>query len=141
MLGAIETGDKTGRAGKPEPVDNLLTGQVIGGGGERNARHVGKTLRYHRQPDIFRTKVMAPLRYAVRLVDREQGDPCAGQHREASRGQQSLRGDVEQIEVAGEQASLDRGRIVPRERGVQHRRIDAGVEQSRDLVAHQRDQR
>ena len=140
-IGPVETGDETRRAGKAQPVDDLAAGQVIGGGGERDARHVGKAFRDDRQADIFRTKIMPPLRHAMRLVDRKQGDVGAAEQIEAARGQQPLGGDVEQIEVAGEQPRLDRGGFLERQRGIQHRRLDAGLEQSRDLVAHQRDQR
>ena len=61
--------------------------------------------------------------------------------REAARRQQPLRRDIEQIEIAGEQPLLDRGGFVEDQRGIQHRGLDAGLEQARDLVAHQRDQR
>ena len=60
---------------------------------------------------------------------------------EAARRQKPFRRDVEQVEVAGEQPPLDLRGFIKRQRGVQHRRVDAGLQQSRDLVAHQRDQR
>ena len=77
----------------------------------------------------------------MRLVDREQGDLGAAEQGEAARRQQPLRRDIEQIEIAGEQPRLDRGGLLAGQRGIQHRRLDAGLEQARDLVAHQRDQR
>ena len=77
----------------------------------------------------------------MRLVDRKQGDFRAAEQREAARRQQPFRRDIEQIEVAGEQPLLDRVGLVEGKRGIEHRRPDAGLQQSRDLVAHQRDQR
>ena len=71
---AIETRDELRGIGEPEAGDDLLARQVIGGGGQRDARHVGKTLGDDGKADIFRAEVMAPLRHAMRLVDREQGD-------------------------------------------------------------------
>ena len=58
---SIETRDKIRRAGKPEPLDDLLSRQLIGGSGQRHARHVRKTLGNDRQADIFRAKVVPPL--------------------------------------------------------------------------------
>ena len=54
---------------------------------------------------------------------------------------QPLGRDVEQIELAGDQPRLDRGGLAGRQRGIQHRRLDASLDQARDLVAHQRNQR
>ncbi len=58
---SIETRDKIRRPGKAEPLDDLLSRQLIGGGGQRDARHVRKTLGNDRQADIFRAKVVPPL--------------------------------------------------------------------------------
>jgi hypothetical protein len=77
----------------------------------------------------------------MRLVDRKQRDVGLSQQGQAARRQQPLRRDVEQVEVAGEQPPLDLRGFAKRQRRVQHRRVDAGLQQSRDLVAHQRDQR
>ncbi len=138
---AVETRDKARRASEAKPVDDLLAGEVVGSGGQRDARHVGETLGYHRQADIFRTEVVPPLRHAMRFVDRKQSDARAAEQSEAARRQQPLRRDIEQVKIAREQPRLDLGGFVERQRGIQHRRLDAGLEQARDLVAHQRDQR
>ena len=138
---AIETRDELRRAGKPEAIDDLLAGEFIGRGGQRDARHIGKALGDDRQADIFGAKIVPPLRHAMRLVDRKQGDPGAAEQIEAARRHQPFRRDVEQIEIAGEQPRLDRGSLVERQRRIQHRRLDAGLVQAGDLVAHQRDQR
>ena len=82
---------------------------------------------------------MPPLRYAMRLVDRKQRDVGLAEQGKAAWRQQSFRCDVEQIEIAGQQPALDFGSLVKRQRRVQHRRVDAGLQQPRDLVAHQRD--
>ena len=95
----------------------------------------------HGQADIFRTEIVPPLRHAMRLVDRKQRDIGLAEQGEAARRQQPLRRDVEQVEIAGEQPPLDFRGFLERQRRVQHRRVDAGLEQARDLVAHQRDQR
>ncbi len=93
-----------------------------------------------READIFGPEIVAPLRDAMRLIDGEQGDPGAAEHRQAARRDQTFRGDVEKVEFAGEQLPLDLVGFVPRQGGIQHRRLDARFQQARDLVAHQRDQ-
>ena len=45
MFGRSKLATKLRRAGQPEPIDDLLSGEFIGRGGQRDARHVGKTLR------------------------------------------------------------------------------------------------
>ena len=75
------------------------------------------------------------------LVDRKQRDPGPFEQREAAQVQQALRRDIEQIEITGDEPALVRRRFVKRERGVQHRCVDAGLGQACDLITHQRDQR
>ena len=138
---AVETRDEAWRIGKPEPGDDLLARHLVGGRRQCDARHVRKAFGDHGQADIFRAEIVPPLRYAMRLVDRKQRDIGLSKQGQAARRQKPLRRDVEQVEVAGEQPPLDFRGFVERQRRVQHRRIDAGLQQSRDLVAHQRDQR
>ena len=141
MFGRSKLATKLRRAVKPEPLDDLLARQLVGGRGQRDARHVGKALGDHRQADIFRAEIVPPLRYAMRLVDGEQRDIGPAEQGEAARRQQPLGRDIEQVEIAGEQPPLDLGGFLERQRGIEHRRVDAGFEQGRDLVVHQRDQR
>ena len=97
----VETRDETRRAGKAKPGHDLLARHVVGGGGQRNARHVGKALGEDGQADIFGTEIMPPLRHAMRLVDREQRDVGLSEQGQAARRQQPLGRDIEQVEVAG----------------------------------------
>ncbi len=77
----------------------------------------------------------------MRLVDRKQRDVGLSEQGQAARRQQPLGRDIEQVEVAGQQPPLDFRGFIKRQRRVQHRRVDAGLQKARDLVAHQRDQR
>ena len=77
----------------------------------------------------------------MRLVDREQRNGRAAEQGKAARRQQSLRRDVEQVELARKQLPLHRLGFGKGKRRVQHRGPDACLEQTRNLVAHQRDQR
>ena len=50
---------------------------VVGGGGERDARHAGEALVQHVERQVVLAEVVAPLADAVRLVDREQAQQAA----------------------------------------------------------------
>ncbi len=70
-VGPIKTGQKYPALLQPQPLHNLAAGARIGCGGERQPRHLGKALRQNSQLDVFRPEVMAPLGYAVGLIDGE----------------------------------------------------------------------
>ncbi len=84
---------------------------------------------------------MAPLRHAVRLVDREQRDARAVDELEAACRQQPLGRDVEEVELAGRERALDRGGGARVERRIEERGAHAELLERGDLVVHQRDQR
>jgi hypothetical protein len=113
---AVEACNKARRIGQPQAIDDLLAGKLIGRGSQRDARHLREALGYHRQTDIFRPKVVPPLRYAMRLVDRKQGDPRAAQQSEAARRQQPLRRNIQQVKIAREQPRLDLCCLIERKR-------------------------
>ena len=73
-----------------------------------------------RKLHVFRAEVVAPLRYAVRLVDGEQRQPRRGPQAlellQEARHQQPLRRDIQKIVLAGEEAALDRTGIFGRQR-------------------------
>ena len=104
-------------------------------------RHAGEARGNDGEANTFRAEIMPPLRHAMSLVDRKQRDPGPFEQREAAQVQQALRRDIEQIEITGDEPALDRRSFVKRERGVQHRCVDAGLGQACDLITHQRDQR
>jgi len=108
---------------------------------ERDARHARKPLVQHRELDVLRPEIVAPLRDAVGFVDGEQRQPGAAQQLEEARRQQALGRDVQQVEPAAREVALGLRRRLRVERGVEHRRFHPGLEERRDLVLHQRDQR
>ncbi len=107
----------------------------------------GEALVQHGQLDVLGAEIVAPLRDAVRLVDGEQRDAGAcAQHAleqaEKALGQQAFGRDVEQIQLARQQAPLHRRAPRPQsERGVEEGGAHAELQQRIDLVLHQRDQR
>jgi len=143
-VGAVEAGDEAARMLQVEPVRDLFAGLAVGGGGERDARDRRIAFRQDRQLQVFRAEIMAPLRHAVGLVDGEQGQAMGVAQvvelvEEAWR-HQPLGGDVQQVQFAVVQRTLDGTCCVHVQAGVEESRMDAGFDQCADLVLHQRDQ-
>ena len=138
---SIEACHELRRVGEPEAADDFLSRQFIGGRGQRDAGNIRKTLGDRRKADIFRAEIVAPLRHAMRFVDREQRDLGAREQRQAARRQQPFRRDIEQIEIARNEPLFDAVGFVEAQRGIQRCGPDAGFGQARDLVTHQRNQR
>jgi hypothetical protein len=101
----------------------------------------GPALVEHRELQVLGPEVVAPLRHAVRLVDREERDLRAVEELERARHQQALGRDVQEVELAARERALDVRRLARVERGVEEGRAHAELPQRRDLVLHQRDQR
>src|SRR5258706_12553793 len=87
---SIETRDKTWRAGKPEPLDDLLSRELIGGSGQRDPRHARKTLGDDRQADGFPAKIVPPFRHANRPLDRKKSQIKTTEQNEPNRRQKPL---------------------------------------------------
>jgi len=83
----------------------------------------------------------APLRHAVRFVDREQRERRTLEEIEATRRDQPLGRDVEEIELARDERALDLLRLGRAERRIEERRTHAGQTQRVDLILHQGDER
>ena len=115
-VGAIEAGDEGLGILQGQPVDDLTAGEVVGGGGERNAWHIWKFIGQATQPDVLRPKVVPPLRDAVRLINGNQGQLAAMQQRQTPLGQQTLRGHVQQLQFTLAQLTLDVGSLGRRQR-------------------------
>ena len=112
------------------------------GRGQRDARHVRPALVQHRQGQVVGPEVVAPLRHAVRLVDREQRDRARGRAAACVAGTpQALGRQVEQVQLAGEERRLDQPPRVEVLRRVEEAGPHAERAQRVDLVLHQRDQR
>ncbi len=105
----------------------------------------GNRSREIAERQVVGTEVVAPLRHAVRLVDRDDAEPAARQQGdEAARPLpqgQPLGSDVEQIEVAGEVRPLDAGSLGGSLRRVEVCGAHAVGDERVDLVVHERDER
>ena len=60
------------RFAEAEPGKHFVARRLVGGGGQGDARHARIAFVQRRQLQVFRPKIVAPLRDAVSLVDCEQ---------------------------------------------------------------------
>ena len=108
-------------------------------------RGTGEALVQLRQPQVVLAEIVAPLADAVCFVDRQQAEQAAFvqrvEHRQEARRQDALGRRIQQHQAAAHQLALDLARLVAVERGVEERRVHAGLLERADLVVHQRDQR
>ncbi len=140
-VGAIEARHELARLLQRQAFDDFVAGTLIRGGGERDARHLGKALVQHHQLTVFRAEIVAPLRHAVRFVDGEQRHFGTLEQPQETWRQQPLRRHVQQVEFAGQQAALHLALIVRIEAGIEIRSGHAGFAQGIHLILHQGDQR
>ncbi len=115
-------------------------GGLGGGGGQRDAGHVGPPLVQCGEGEVVRPEVMSPLGDAVRLVDGEQRDRAAVEEPQCGLRPEAFRRQVEQVEVAGEERGLDLAALAGLLGGIQRARAHAEDAQGVDLVVHERDE-
>ena len=143
-VGPVEAGHEHPRAGE-QPLLDLQPRRRIGGGGQRDARHLRKALAQQAELAVLGAEVVAPLRHAVRLVDREQRQPALRLHvveqPQAALAQQPFGRDVDEVELAGAHPALDRRRLGAAQCAVEKGRAHAQLGQRGHLVLHQCDQR
>ena len=138
---AVEAGDEEPRVPELEALDDLAPRRRVGGGGQGDPRHAGEAVGERREPQVLGAEVVPPLRHAVRLVDREERQRHPAEELEEALGQEPLGRDVEQVEVAGQEAALDARLVATVEARVQELGGDAELGERRDLVLHERDER
>jgi hypothetical protein len=93
------------------------------------------------QHQIFGTEIVAPLRDAVRLIDRQQTDLGTLEKRDRVRLGEPLRRHIDEAQRASRDLLQDAAVFVEVIRGVEARGGNAVAPQLRHLVAHQRDER
>ena len=142
-VGPVEGADEAGARLQLQALDDFALGRRVGGGGQGDARDVAASARAARSAGGTRGGSRGPT--ARRSGPRRWR---TGRSRRASSsdrkrgGQQALGGDVEQVELAGEQLRVRPARrSPPSRRGVEERGAHAELAQRLDLVLHQRDQR
>ncbi len=107
----VEARDEVLRVGQPQALGDLAVRRVGRGRGERDARDAGELLAEIAEREVVGAEVVAPLRHAVRFVDRDDAQRAALQQGARGRAREPLGGDVDQVELAGEVRALDRGAL------------------------------
>ncbi len=137
----VEAGDEVPGLVEAEPGGDLGVRGRGGRRGQRDPRHLRPPLVQHRQGEVVRPEVVAPLGDAVRLVDREERHLALVEEALRALGAQPLGGQVQQVQLAGEEELLDGAPLVEALGGVE----EPGPHPERGervyLVLHQRDQR
>ena len=137
----MEAGDEDLRRLHLQRAQDVVARARIRGRGQRDARHAGELFGQAGQLAVLRAELVAPLRDAMRLVDREQRELQARQPLQRAVAQQPLGRDVQQIELLLDQVARDAARLGGIEIGMQRAGGHAELAQRRHLVVHQRDQR
>ena len=140
-VGPVEAGDEGPGVFQHQPGDDFLPGEIVGGGGERNAWHLRKLVGQTAETDVFGPEVVPPLRNAVGLVDGDQPQPCLMQQGQTAFGKQPLGGHVEQLQLATAHLALHRSGFLRRQGGVEIGGRHAQFAQRGHLVLHQGDER
>ena len=138
-VGPVEAGDDQPVLGNAELDEDVGARALVGGGGQRQPRHLAMLVEQGQQQPIVGPEIMAPFGNAMRLVDREQGDVGFLQQPLERLGRRPLGRDVEQVELAVAQRVADRARVLAgagQRGGVNPEALGAA-----HLVLHQRDQR
>ena len=137
----VEAVDEQLRRRREQPRDDVAARRLVGGRGEGDGLGDAERVAQRREVHVVGTEVVAPLRDAVRLVDREHRGLRGAEHRHHLGLGEPLRRDIGEPQFAprdllGDVAVL--GKIVG---GIERGSGDAVALELRHLVAHQRDQR
>ena len=139
-VGPIEAGQKHPALLQPQALADLLAGAGVGGGGKGEAGDGSEALGQQRQLQILGPEIVPPLRYAMGFVDGEQGQGQRLQPIEKAGAQQSLGGDIEQIQLALLKGPPHGGSLRGLQRGVEGGGPHPRLAQALHLVLHQGDQ-
>ena len=126
-VGPVEAGDEDRRCVEAEASAHVGARLRVGRRRAGHDRHVGEQLAQPPELHVLGPEVVAPLRDAVRLVDREQGDAGGGagagtparpasvgdlaQTRQCRGGHEPFGRRVEQVELAGVQLRQHAARL------------------------------
>ena len=73
-IGPVKTRQEALGVLQMQALDDLFAGPLVSGGGQRNARHIGKQFGQLAKLQVFATEIVTPLRHTVGFVDGKQGD-------------------------------------------------------------------
>ena len=137
----VEAVHEYNRRPRKELFQNVGARRGVRGGGEGDGLYAAERRLNSPERRVFRTKIMAPLRDAVRLVDREQRDLGAREQAERFRLHQAFGRHIDETQFTARDALEHRTVLGGIVRRVKRRRGDAVAAELRHLVAHERNQR
>ena len=137
----VESGNINLRSFQPQLLNDLLARWLVGSCRACQPWHQRKLLMQLVELNVLRPKVVAPLRNAVRFINRKQRQLRAAQHAQKTLGHKPLRRHVDQIVLAALHCLLRAARIAGRHAGVNVGRAHTCQAQCINLVLHQRNQR
>jgi hypothetical protein len=101
-VGPVEARHKVPGGAEVEALGDLVVSDLGGSRREGDARHGGPAVVQHRQLQVVGAEVVAPLRYTVRLIDREQGDGSTIEQLCRGFDAQSFRSEIKKVEFTGD---------------------------------------
>jgi hypothetical protein len=138
---AIERAHENPRAPDEQLLGDFSPRRLIRGRGHRDHLDARERFRDLAQAQIFRAEIVTPLRDAMRLVDGQKIDFSLPQGADRVVAQQPFGRDVEKSERSLVEAARHSPAFVWIGGGIEARRLDPGLAQLGDLVAHERNQR
>ena len=115
---------------------DFLPGRLISGRGDRDHLDLRKRLRDFAQAQIFWAEIVTPLRDAMGLVDGQTVDLGLAQGGDHVVAHEPFGRDIEKPQRPLVEATGHPLPFVRVGRGIEARRLDAGLAQLGDLVAH-----
>ena len=139
QIGPVERAHEHARAcAMKQPLDDIAARRRVGGRRHRDRLRTSPSVcGDFAQAQILGAEIVAPLRDAMGLVDREQIDREPAQHFQRVVAHQPLGRDIEQTQRAILERAEDALTFDRFGRRIQRRRRDAELPELGDLVAHQ----
>ena len=135
-----KSGHEFPRLAQSEMSENIAAHFRGGSGRERRHLRTAQSFEDLAEPKIIGTKIVAPHRETMRLVDREQRDRALTQCFEERTTSETFRGDVNQLEFPATQRANPLLLFARTERTVDQRCRNSPALERVDLVFHERDQ-
>ena len=136
----MEAGEKHLRVVHLQCGQDVLAGVGIRRRGQRDTRHAREQFAELREVSVFGPELVAPLRDAVRLIDREQCESQAGQNVDRAVAQETFGRNIEEVETLFDEFTMDVTGFLGREFRMQGGGGDTQLAHGGHLVVHQRDQ-
>ncbi len=108
QVGPVETVHEHRRRAAEQLFQNIRARRGVGRGGERNCLHAAELGLHRAECRVFRAEIVAPLRDAMRLVDRQQRDFGALEEIERLGPHQPFRRNIDEAQFAARDAIEDR---------------------------------